>query len=212
MKRVFFLGAAFALAALGPSSLTCAQKSQPELRHVGRTVWNLEGGAFFATEGRIPKGPCFRINGQVSAPVFFDKLKRVDDESGTKYVRGTEAVTEYPSKLDISILIHDVPCSIKLKEQTFEPPLTKEDVGGLRLRLAWKHGVELRAAAKYTDPVIHIRELEPNITPEANDLPKRYEWNLTFGLPSEGVSIEDSLVFTFETADGSVAARTSARL
>jgi len=212
MKRAFFLGVGLGLAALITSSLACAQKSQPELRHVGRTVWNLEGGAFFATDGRIPNGPCFRINGQATEHVFFEKLKRVDDENGTKYLRGTQAVTEYPPRLDVSILIHDVPCSFFLKEKTTEPPLTKEDVRNLRLRLFWKHGVELRPAARFTEPVMHIRELQPNITPDANDLQKRYEWNLTFVLPSEGVPIEDSLVFTFETADGSVAARTSARL
>src|SRR5215470_3796152 len=211
MKRIFQFGISFLLATYALAAAP-AQKPVKDPKPLGKTVWNLEGGAFFATDGRIPNGPCFRINGQATAPIFFDKLKRVDDENGTKYLRGTEAVTEYPPKLEISILIHDVPCSFKLKEQTFEPPLTKEDVGNLRLRLAWKHGVELRPAARYVDPAIHIRELEPNVTPEANDLPKRYEWNLTFGLPSEGVSIEDSLVFTFETADGAVAARTSARL
>ncbi|HJZ62753.1 MAG TPA: hypothetical protein VKD70_00435 [Candidatus Acidoferrum sp.] len=211
MKRVLFLGAAFALVALNPSTLTCAQKSRPELRHVGRTVWNLEGGVFFATDGRIPNGACFRINGEVTDHVFFEKLKRIDDENGTKYLRGTVAVTEYPPKLDVSILIHDVPCSFLLKDKTTEP-LTKEDVRNLRLRLFWKHGVELRPTARFTEPVMHIRELQPNITPEANDLQKRYEWNLNFVLPSEGVPIEDSLVFVFESADGSVTARTSARL
>ena len=190
MKCAFFLGAALALTALSASSLTCAQKSQPELHHVGRTIWNLEGGAFFATDGLIPNGPCFRINGQVTEHVFFEKLKRVDDESGTKYLRGTEAVTEYPPKLDVSILIHDIPCSFLLREKNAESLLTKEDVRNLRMRLFWKHGVELRPTAHFTEPVMHIRELQPNITPEANDLPKRYEWNLTFGLPSEGVAIE----------------------
>jgi len=211
MKRALLFAAAFLLGAISPASLTGAQKSRPELRHVGRTVWNLEGGAFFATDGRIPNGPCFRMNGQVTEHVFFEKLKRIDDENGTKYVRGTEAVTEYPPKLDVSILIHDMPCSFLLKDKTTEP-LTKEDVRNLRLRLFWKHGVELRPTARFTEPVMHIRELQPNITPEANDLQKRYEWNLNFVLPSEGVPIEDSLVFVFETGDGSVAARTSARL
>ena len=211
MKRTFFFPAALALAALAASSLP-AQKSPKELRPVARTVWNLEGGAFFATDGRIPDGPCFRMNGQVTAPDFFDNLKRIDDASGTKYQRGAEHVTEYPQKLEVSILLHDFPCSLKLNERGFAPPLTKEDVGKLRLRLYWKHGVELRPAAHFQDPVLHIRRLDANITPQANDLQERYEWNFTFTLPSEDVPIEDSLVFTFETSDGAVAARTSARL
>src|SRR5262249_48614611 len=156
---------------------------QPELRHVGKTVWNLEGGAFFATDGRMPNGSCFRINGQVTAPEFFDKLKRIDDENGTKFVRGAEAVTEYPPRLDVSILIHDVPCSFRLKDQTFSPPLTKEEVGRLRLRMFWKHGIELRRTANYADPEMRIRELKPDLKPDvapgADELLKRYEWNLT---------------------------------
>lgn len=212
MRRAFLFGAAFALAALCPASAPSAQKPQKDLHSAGRTVWNLEGGAFFATDGRIPNGPCFRMTGQAYAPNFFDGLKRIDDNDGTRYVRGSEGVTEYPPKLDISILIHDLPCSFILKEKVTEPPLTKEDIGKLRVRLFWKHGVELRSTAKFLDPVLHIRELEPNIKPEADDLAKRYEWNLTFGLPCEGVPIEDSLVLTLQTPEGAIAARTSARL
>jgi hypothetical protein len=212
MRRAVLSGAACAFAAFLPVSLLSAQKSPKDLRPVGRTVWNLEGGAFFATDGRFPDGPCFRMTGQATALRFFENLKRIDDDTGTKYLRGTEAVTEYPPKLDVSILLHDFPCSLMLRDKTFERPLAKEDVGNLRLRLYWKHGVELRPTARLIDPVMHIRTLEPNIKPEANDLQERYEWNLTFVLPSEGVPIEDSLVFTFETADGTITARTSARL
>lgn len=214
MKLALYFGAAslFAACTFAAAPLPSAQKSPKELKPVGKTVWDLEGGVFFATDGRFPNGPCFRINGQVTAPQFFDKLKRVDDANGTRYLRGTEAVTEYPPKLDVSILLHDLPCSFVLKDKTFEPPLTKEDVGKLKMKLYWKHGVELRPTAKLLEPALRIRELEPNIKPEANDLQERYEWNFTFGLPSEGVPIEDSLVFTFETSDGAIAARTSARL
>ncbi len=181
-------------------SLLCVQKNPKDLKPLPRTVWNLEGGAFFATDGRIPDGPCFRINGQATAPGFFDNLKRIDDDSGTHYLRGTEMVTEYPSKLDVSILVHDLPCSFLLKDRTTEPPLTKEDFTRLKLRLYWKSGVALRPAAHWTDP------------PAAEDLAARYEFHFTFGIPSEGVPIEDSLVVTLQTADGEIIARTSARL
>jgi len=182
------------------------------LKPLGKTVWNLEGGAFFATDGRIPNGPCFRISGQATAAEFFDKLKRVDDDNGTRYIRGTKAVTEYPPKLNVAIQLHDLPCSFLLKDKTFEPPLTKEEVSKLKLRLYWKHGVALRPTEHAIEPRLYIRTLEPNIKPDANDLQDRYEWNFSFGLPSEGVPIEDSLVFSFETADGAIAARTSAKL
>lgn len=211
MKWILPLGIPFLLAAFAVTAAP-AQKPAKDLKPLGRTIWNLEGGAFFATDGRIPNGPCFRVNGQATAPGFFDNLKRIEDNSGTRYVRRTETVTEYPAKLDVSILLHDLPCSFLLKDRTVEPPLTKEEVGKLKMRLYWKHGVELRPTAQPLDPVVHIRTLQPNIQPDANDLQERYEWNLTFGLPSEGVPIEDSLVFTFETADGAIAARTSAKL
>jgi len=211
MKRIFQFGISFLLATYALAAAP-AQKPVKDPKPLGKTVWNLEGGAFFATDGRIPNGPCFRLTGQATAPEFFENLKRIDDNRGTRYTRGTEAVTEYPPKLDVSILLHDLPCSFVLKDKIFELPLTKEDVGKLKMKLFWKHGVELRPAAGLLDAVIHIRTLEPNIKPDANDLQERYEWNLTFGLPSEGVPIEDSLVFTFETADGAIAARTSAKL
>jgi hypothetical protein len=214
MKRVLTFGAASLLAmfALAAAPLSAAQKPAKNLKPLGKTVWNLEGGAFFATDGRIPNGPCFRINGQATAADFFEKLKRIDDDSGTRYLHGTQEVTEYPPRLKISLQLHDLPCSFLLKDKTLGPPLTKEDVSKLKLRLYWKHGVALRPTERAIEPTLYIRTLEPNIKPDANDLQERYEWNFTFGLPSEGVPLEDSLVLSFETADGAIAARTSARL
>lgn len=213
MKRALPLGAAFFFAVFAlVTPLFSAQKSPKDTKPLPRTVWNLEGGAFFATDGRIPNGPCFRISGQATAPGFFDNLKRVDDDGGTHYLRGTETVTEYPPKLDVSILIHDLPCSFLLKDRTTEPPLTKEDLTRLKLKLYWKSGVALRPTAHWIDPELHIRQLTPNIQPTEEDLAPRYEFHFTFGMPSEGVLIEESLVVMFQTADGEIVARTSARL
>ena len=194
-----------------PLMLLAAQKAPKDLKPVGRTVWNLAGGAFIATDGKIPGGPCFRMTGQVTALGFFENLKRVDDDHGTTYLRGNEAVTEFPPRLDISILIHDFPCSLDLKDKSFGPSLTREDIGKLKLKLYWKHGVELRRANWVETPRLLVRALEPNVKPEANDVPERYEWNIQFALPAEGVPIDDSLVFTLEAPDGTIAARTSAR-
>jgi hypothetical protein len=212
MKRVLIFGTASLFAALAAAPLPAAQKPPKNLKPLGKTVWNLEGGAFFATDGRIPNGPCFRMTGQATAPGFFDNLKRIDDDSGTHYLRGTETVTEYPPKLDVSILIHDLPCSFLLKDKTTEPPLTKEDLTRLKLKLYWKSGVTQRPAAHWIDPELHIQQLTPNIQPAAEDLAPRYEFHFTFGMPSEGVPIEESLVVTLQTAGGEIVARTSARL
>jgi hypothetical protein len=212
MKRAFFFAAALALLALSPVVLCAAQKSPKDTKPLPRTVWNLEGGVFFATDGKIPGGPCFRLSGQVTALGFFENLKRIDDDQGTRYVRGTEAVAEFPSRLDVSILIHDFPCSFELKDRLSGSWLTKEEVGKLKIRLYWKRGVELRRTTWVEPPRLLIRALEPNIKPEANDVPERYEWNITFAMSCEGIPIEDSLVFMLETPDGTIAARTSARL
>ena len=213
MKRAFPCSALFFAAALAAAAgPLAAQKPPKDLKPLKRTVWNLEGGASFATDGRIPSGPCFRMTGQVTAPEFFDALKRIDDDSGTKYLRVTEEVKEYPPRLSVSILLHDLPCSFLLKDKTFEPPLTKEDVGKLKLKIYWKHGLELRPVTRLLDRRLYIRTLEPNIKPDANDLQERYEWNFTLEVPGEGVPIEDSLVIALETAQGEIVARTSARL
>lgn len=212
MNRGARFGVLLVLAALGPLVLRAAQKNPKDLKPVGKTVSNLTGGAFISSDGKIPGGPCFRMTGQVTALGFFENLKRVDDDHGTTYIRGRERVTEFPPRLDISILIHDFPCSLELKNGSFGPWLTKEDVGKLKLKLYWKRGVELRRTNWAETPRMLIRVLEPSVRPEANDVPERYEWNIQFALPAEGVPIEDSLVFTLEAPDGTIAARTSARL
>src|SRR5262249_42111660 len=102
---------------LSGSPLFCAQKNPRDLKPLHRTSWNLEGGAFFVTDGRIPNGPCFRVHGQVDAPHFFDNLKRIDDDGGTTFRRGAEAVKEFPAQLGISMTIHDLPCSMKIGEK-----------------------------------------------------------------------------------------------
>jgi len=212
MNWRFSLGSALVLGSLLlPVSFSCAQKIPKDTKPLHRSIWTLEGGAFFATDGRIPRGPCFRLTGQATAPKFFDDLKRIDDDSGTQYVRGTETVTEYPPKLDVSILIHDLPCSFLLKDKSTEPPLSKEDFAKLQLKLFWKHGVALRPTEHFVDGELHIRQLEPNIKPDADDLAPRYEWQFKFGVPCEGVPLADSLVVTFQTAEGEIVARTSAR-
>lgn len=213
MIRCFNLGAAFFIGLLFlPASLSCAQKNPRDLKPLHPSSWSFDGGTFFATDGRIPNGPCFRLTGQATAPEFFDGLRRIDDDNGTRYVRGTNTVTEYPARLDVQILIHDMPCSFLLKDKTTEPPLSKEDIGKLHLFLFWKHGVALRPTRRIVDGELNIRELAPNIQPEAGDLAPRYEFHFSFGVPSEGVPIEDSLVVTFQTSGGEIVVRTSARL
>src|SRR5215475_5198226 len=187
MKVAAQIGLFLALAVLCPFALLAAQKNPKDLKPLPKTVWNLDGGAFFATDGKVPDGPCFRMTGQVTALGFFEKLKRVDDDHGSTYSRGEETVTEFPPRLDVSILIHDFPCSLDLKNKSFGPWLTKEDIGKLKLKLFWKRGVELRRTNWVETPRLLVRALEPNVKPAEGALTERYEWNIQFALPAEGI-------------------------
>src|SRR5262245_50760785 len=64
-----------------------------------RTVWNLDGGVFFATDGHLSNGSCFRLSGQMTSGEFFDGLRRVDDADGTTYLLRNQVVTHYPPEL-----------------------------------------------------------------------------------------------------------------
>src|ERR1700751_5271152 len=67
-----------------------------------RTAWNLDGGVFFATDGHLENGSCFRLSGQLTAPDFFDGLRRVDTDDGTSYLLRAKTVTEFPDELFIT--------------------------------------------------------------------------------------------------------------
>jgi hypothetical protein len=184
--------------------------SHKKLKTVKETVWNLDGGIFFATDGSLASGACFRVSGNAIAPDFFTDLKRIDDEDGTRFVRGKETIVEFPRELSIRLRISDTPCSLKVGETTDAPVLTQESISTLRLKLFWKSGVALRPAMGL-EPHVLIEPVAPYST-TARDLPQRYAWTYTFSVRCEGVPLTDSLVFIIETPDGRVAARVAARL
>src|SRR2546421_2750278 len=72
-----------------------------------KNVWNYEGGVSLITNGSIPDGPCFRISGRVTAPGFFDNLKRIDTEKGAIFRRGAEGVTSFPDKVLLTFIVRD---------------------------------------------------------------------------------------------------------
>ena len=109
-----------------------------------RTVWNLDGGAFFITDGHLEKGSCFRLSGQVTAPDFFDGLRRVDTDEGTTYFHRDQIVTEFPAEIFVTLHLLDAPCSLDLKDTAVRPPITAEMVSTLRVNFYWKAGVAMR--------------------------------------------------------------------
>jgi hypothetical protein len=126
-----------------------------------RSVWNLDGGAFFITDGHLENGSCFRFSGQVTAPDFFDGLRRVDTDEGTTYFLRDQIVTEFPDQIFVTLHLLDAPCSLDLKETAVRPPITAEIISTLRLNFYWKAGVAMRPVESSKRTAASIRRLTP---------------------------------------------------
>jgi hypothetical protein len=177
-----------------------------------KTVWNYDGGMFLETDGSLSNGVCFRLYGRVTSTGFFDNLKRIDNQHGTIFRRGSETVTQFPDELLLSFVIRDHSCTHGLQEVGTHNYLTREMMSTLGLSLYWKHGVGLR-------PVKNIREVHASVDPLvpyaktlASELPKRFAWSWELAIPSAGVPLTDSLVLVFRAPDDRIAARVAARL
>lgn len=177
-----------------------------------KSVWNYEGGVFIKTDGSIPNGPCFRISGRLTAPHFFDSLKRLDTDEGVVFRRGKESVTQFPGQMLLTFIIYDMPCSFTLEENKPSVYLTRSLMSTLRLELYWKHGVELRPLAHVERASAAVRPIAPRAAALAHDLPERFEWAYQYAIPSAGVPVTDSLVLIIRTPDGHMAARVAARM
>lgn len=176
------------------------------------TVWNFDGGVLFETDGGLPSGACFRVSGRVTAPEFFDNLKRIDGASGTVYRRGTQTVMHFPAELRLSFRIHDQPCNPGIHPIGTRAYLTEEMMKGLRIVYYWKRGVTLRPVKEITVARVSVRPVVPYAAALASELPKRFEWFYDLLVSGAGVPLTDSLVLVFRTPDGRVAARVAARL
>jgi hypothetical protein len=204
-----------AIALVCPSSMPqAAGTTRPKTVH-GKTVWNYDGGIDLVTDGSIPGGPCFRLNGRVTAPEFFAGLKRIDFENAeTVFRRGEEDVKEYPDEVLLEFYFHDHLCP-----EAYEPGgnnvphayLTREIVSKLRLNLYWKRGIDLRPVESVTRKYFDVKALRPYAV-EATDLPERLEWSYVFLVHSAGVPLTDSLVLILRTEDDRIAARVAARM
>jgi hypothetical protein len=177
-----------------------------------KTVWNYDGGLQMMTDGSLPSGPCFRIVGRVTAPDYFENLKRVDTNTSTLIHRGKDIVTEFPAKLHLSFLMYDFPCDIQLQDAGAPTYLTDAVVSTLRLSFYWKHGMTMRPARGIVPRHFQMRRVTPYATELAEQLTPRFEWEFEFDLPSAGVPVTDSLVFVLRTPDGRIAARAAARM
>ena len=198
-----------ALLALSPAiapSAAAAPASQ-------RSTWNYDGGLLIITDGEIGTGPCFRLSGRVTAPIFFDNLRRDDSKSGTIFHRGHDIVTQFPDKLHVSFVLYDTPCDYSLRQAGTRVFLTRAMVSTLRLSFYWKHGLKLRPAPSVEPGHFETHRIMPDrVDPALADLPEMFEWYFEFDVPSEGVPVTDSLVVILHQPGGKIAARAAARM
>jgi hypothetical protein len=187
-------------------------KPEKEIKGPKRTVWNLDGGVFFSTDGHLPNGSCFRLSGQMTALDFFDGLRRVDTADATTYLLRDKVVTLYPGELFVTLHLLDFPCTLDLKETVVRPPLTRELMSTLRLNFYWKDGIAMRPVESSKRTAATVRRLTPYSADAANELAPRFEWNYAFTVTGEGVPLTNDLVIIIENEDRKIAARVAARL
>jgi hypothetical protein len=199
-------------ASLTPGLVFAAQKNPKELKSVPRTVWNFDGGIFFATDGSAPGGACFRLFGRMTASGFFDNLKRIDDSHGTRFEQGTETLTEFPGEVYLHFSIRDFPCSPQIEQTSARAVLTRSVMSSMQLYLYWKRGVELRPIQNVKLEHTSVAPIAPYAAELAGQLPERYEWSYEMTVPSAGVPLTDDLVLILRAPDGKIAARVAARL
>jgi hypothetical protein len=191
---------------------TMPQKKPREEKPVPQTVWNFDGGIFFATDGSVPGGACFRLFGRMTASGFFDNLKRIDDAHGTRYVQGTETLTQFPDEVQLHFSIRDFPCSPQLEQTNARTVLTRSVMSSMQLYLYWKRGLELRPVENPKVEHTSVAPIVPYAVELAGQLPERYEWSYEVRVPSAGVPLTDDLVLILRNPDGKIAARVAARL
>jgi hypothetical protein len=209
---MFWRPLTFAFAALfaTPFALAPLASAAPPYQ---KSTWNYDGGLLIITDGSITSGPCFRLNGRVTAPNFFDNLRREDSKLGTIFHRGHDIVTEFPDRLHVSFVLYDMPCDYSLRQTGTRVYLTRAIVSTLRLSFYWKRGLKLRPAAGVVPGHFETRRLDSvSVDGAATDLPEELEWYFEFDVPSEGVPLTDSLVVVLHQPSGKIAARAAARM
>jgi hypothetical protein len=193
--------------------IPCAPSPQP-LRN--KNVWNYDGGILLQTNGSLPNGPCFRISGRVTAPAFFENLKRIDTDNGAIFRRGSETLTEFPDQLFLDFILfdhYDQTCPPRVENAGSSPYLTRAMMSSLHLYLYWKHGVDLRPIANVEPKYFSVDPILTHSATRSHDPPpEKLEWSYEFAVPSAGVPLTDSLVLILRTPDGHIAARVAARM
>jgi len=174
-----------------------------------KKVWNYDDGLEMMTDGQISSGPCFSIDGRVTAPHYFENLKRVETKTETTIRRGKHLVSQFPETLHLSFFLYDLPCTIQSDDtRTY---LTHALVSTLRISFYWKRGMDMRPVNVVMPKLFETRRLTP-YAKELAGVSERFGWEFDFDLSGAGVPVTDSLVIILRTPDGQIAARAAARM
>ena len=215
LRRPAASALALFLAALPCASFSQASRDNKKHDKPSRekNISNFDGGIFFLSDGDLPNGPCFRINGRVSASDFFEDLKRFDyEDADTVYRRGKDTVTQFPDKLRLEFTIHDFPCSLKIDQPPTRGYLTRPEIETLRVSLYWKRGIDLRPVEFIARPQLFVHPRQAPAPVGTEELPERFEWFYVYDIASVEVPVTDSLVVILRTLSGSIVARVAARM
>ena len=175
-----------------------------------KTVWNYDGGLVMMTDGSIPNGPCFRVSGKITAPNFFDGLKRTDTDTGPLFHRKNDLVTQFPAQMELTFEMYDLPCIDGVQPTGSHTYLNRALMQSLRVLFFWKRGVELRRITGVVPKHFEARLIPPY--GNVKDVPEKYEWWFEYEVPSAGVPVTDSLVVVLLTPDNHIAARVALRM
>ena len=214
MQSAIYKSVVFALLfffSMGAGAFAQKTKHEKQDKHE-QTVWNYDGGVFFVTDGSLPNGVCFRINGRMNSGDFFDGLRRIDTDRSTLFQRGSEPVTHFPDAVIISFSVRDEICPAGVQQVGTHAYLTQKMMEDLQLSVYWKQGVDLHPVKDVKRMGSRVDRIQPYATSLAAELPARYEWSYEFVVPSAGVPLLDSLAIVFRTPDGRIAARVASRL
>jgi hypothetical protein len=192
--------------------LACVVVSSSATPPREKNTWNYDGGVLLVTDGSIPGGPCFRVSGRLTAPSFFDDLKRISNDTGSIFRSGAKIVTHFPDQVLLAFVIYDLPCSTKLQSAGTRVFLTRSLMSSLQLNLYWKRGIDLRPITTVEPKYFSVDPVMPYAAALAHDLPEKLQWAYEYAIPSAGVPLTDSLVMIIRTPDGRIAARVAARL
>lgn len=214
LAKLALLAAAAALAAPpNPALLQKSKKPKKDEQAQPKEVWNFDGGIYFETDGAAQEETCFRLLGHITAPGFFDGLRRVDTSHGTEFRRGKDLVTEFPEKLTLTFTISDFPCADQLKTIGDRAYLSREMMSNIHLAFFWKSGITLRPVGNVTREAAQVVKVEPYNTAVAATLPDRFRWTYELTIPSADVPVTDSLVLILRTQRSNrIAARVAARM